>query len=248
MTVIQVVERASRILASFTREHPELTLSECAESANLTKSSAHRLLTSLAAIDLVERDATPWRLGPGVVRLASVRLGQFDLRREAMPLLRELGREFRAAVAFSVPHGSEMVYLERYESTESIAATAQLGARAPIWAGAAGQSVLAALPVEAREVRLDVPEWRGLPFSTRKKVLAEIKRGEKRRYVIDAGNFFAGVAGVAIAVTDHHGFPVAAMSIISSPDRLTKTEAGAIGQRLVVTADELAQFARDWHV
>ena len=246
--MIQVVERASRILTAFTRERPELTLSECAESANLTKSSAHRLLTSLAEVELVERDGTHWRLGAGVVRLASVRLGHFDLRREAVPRLRELGRVFRAAAAFSVPHGSEMVYLERYESPEPIAATAQLGARAPIWAGAAGQSVLAALPAEAREGRLDVPEWHGLPIATRKRVLEEIKRGERHRYVVDPGNFFAGIAGVAIAVRDHHDHPVAALSIISSPDRLSKAQAETIGARLVATADELEQFARDWRV
>jgi IclR family transcriptional regulator, KDG regulon repressor len=244
--MIQLVERASRILESFTREHPELTLSECAELANLTKSSAHRLLTSLAAVELVEREGNLWRLGPGVVRLASVRLGHFDLRREAVPQLRELGRHFRAAVAFSVPHGSEMVYLERFESPEPIAATAQLGARAPIWAGAAGQSVLAALPVAVREERLDVSEWRGLPFGTRKRVLDEIKRGERRRYVVDPGNFFAGIAGVAIAVRDHHDFPIAALSVISSPEGLSKAQADAIGTRLVSTADELEQFARDW--
>src|ERR1700723_2624483 len=62
--MIQVVERAGKMLDAFTAEHAELTLTECAEATGLTKSSAHRLLTSLAEIEMVERYGTRWRLGP----------------------------------------------------------------------------------------------------------------------------------------------------------------------------------------
>lgn len=246
--MIQVVERLGRLLDSFTAETPELTLTECAEHAGLTKSSAHRLLTSLASVGLVERDGSRWRLGPRVVHLAGVRVGQFELRREALPRIRELGRVFRAAVAFSVPHGTEMVYVERQESPEPFAATAQLGARAPIWAGASGKAVLAQLSVAEREARLDVPEWHRLPKETREALLADVKAAEVRRYAVDPGTFFAGISGVAIAVRDVYGYPVAALSVILPPERLLPEQIEKIGQRLVETADALEASFADWKV
>jgi DNA-binding IclR family transcriptional regulator len=117
--VTRVVERVGSILDAFTLEHPELTLTECAQAAALNKSSVYRLLSSLEEVGLVERVDLRWRLGAKVVQLSEVRLGRIELRQEAVRHLRELRKVFRAAVAFSVPEGSHMIYLERYDSPDS---------------------------------------------------------------------------------------------------------------------------------
>ena len=239
--MIQVISRVDRVLGSFTRERPELTLTECAGAAELTKSSVHRLLLSLEQVGLVERkrDTALWRLGPRVVWLASVRLGQFELRREAVSRLRELGQTFRAAAAFSVPEGSDMVYLERQESPEPFSASARLGGRASIWAGGSGRAVLSRLTEEERTARLDVEEWHRLPGQTRAAVMQEVEEAAKRGYAVDPGTFFEGVAGVAVPVSDLHGHPVAALSLIVSPERLRQTGVEAMGERLIAAAAEL---------
>jgi DNA-binding IclR family transcriptional regulator len=243
-TMIQVVERVDRMLGAFTLELPELTLTECAEASGLTKSSAHRLLLSLEAVGLVERDGVRWRLGPRVVWLATVRLGQFELRREAGLRLRELGRTFRAAAAFSVPEGSDMVYVERQESPEPFAASARLGGRAPIWSGAAGKAVLSRLTPAEREAHLDFDEWHRLPPATRAEVLDEVDRASVRGYAIDPGTFFEGISGLAVPVCDVHGQPVASLSLILPPDRLRQNGVEGIGERLLVVAQELEALMR----
>lgn len=237
--VIQVVARVDRMLGAFSLEHPELTLTECAEAAGLTKSSAHRLLLSLETVGMVERDGNRWRLGPRVVWLATVRLGQFELRRAAVSRLRELGRTFRAAAAFSVPDGPDMVYVERQESPEPFAASARLGGRAPIWSGAAGKAVLSRLSPSERDAHLDVDEWHRLPPQTRADVLAEIERATTRGYAVDPGTFFEGISGLAAPVCDVHGQPIAALSLILPPDRLRQNGVEGIGERLLAVAAEL---------
>jgi IclR family pca regulon transcriptional regulator len=237
--MIQVVARVDKVLGAFTLERPELTLTECAEASGLTKSSVHRLLLSLEQVGLVERDGPRWRLGPRVVWLASVRLGQFELRREAVSRLQELGRAFRAAAAFSVPDGPDMIYLERQESPEPFSASARLGGRAPIWAGGSGKAVLSRLSAEERDARLDVEEWHRLPPGTRADVLAEVEAASVRGYSIDPGTFFEGVAGVAVPVCDVHGQPVAALSLIVSPERLRQNRVDVMGRRLSAAAAEL---------
>jgi DNA-binding IclR family transcriptional regulator len=237
--MIQLVERVGKLLDAFTHERPELTLTECAELSGLTKSSTHRILLSMQEIGLVERDRLGWRLGTRVVSLAAIRLGHFDLRREAVTRLNQLRRTFRAATAFSVPHGSEMIYVERQESPEPFAASARLGAIAPIWAGASGRAILAYLEPDERHRLLDVPEWHNLPYKTRKEVLGTVEQAAERGYAVDPGAFFEGISGVAVAIRDAHGHPVAALSVILPPERLLSVEAGSMGSQLQEAAAEL---------
>ena len=240
--MIRVIERAGRILDAFTLDQSGRTLTECAQAADLNKSSAHRLLVSLEAIGLVERRDHSWRLGPRVVTMASTRLGFVDLRHEALPYLRELRREFRSAVAFSIPEGSDMIYLERLDSPETLGVSARLGAMARMWAGGSGKAVLAAMDDAERKLRLDLDEWRRLPKAVRQRVLAEIELAEERGYCIDNGEFFNGIGGVAVALRDANGDPAAALSVIVSNEQLTDAYARVLAARLRVAADSLELF------
>jgi DNA-binding IclR family transcriptional regulator len=237
--MIQLVERVGKILGAFTHDRPELTLTECAEISDLTKSSTHRILRSMQEIGLVEREGHDWRLGTRVVSLAAIRLGHFDLRREASTRLQELRQEFRAATAFSVPHGPEMIYVERQESPEPFAASARLGAVAPIWAGASGRAVLAHLALVERNALLDVPEWHHLPHKTRQEVLDSVEHAAVRGYAADPGTFFEGIAGIAVAIRDAHGHPIAAISVILPPERLRSEQVGVMGSHMLAVAAEL---------
>ncbi len=237
--MIRVIERAGHILDAFTLDEPERTLTECAQAAALTKSSAYRLLVSLEAIGLVERRELSWRLGPRVVAMASTRLGRMDLRREAVPYLQDLRRDFRAAVAFSIPEGSDMIYLERFDSPDAYGVSARLGARARIWAGGSGKAVLSAMDPSERDLRLDLDEWRRLPREVRQRVLNEVKLAVSRGYCIDNGEFFNGIGGVAVALRDAHGDPAAALSVIVPNEQLTDDYTCAIAARLRAAADKL---------
>ena len=243
--MIQVVSRVGQILGCFSATRPTMTLTECAALTGLTKSSAYRILVSLEEIGLVERHESRWRLGQRLGLLASIRQGHLDLQREASPRLQELGRHFRAAVAYAVPDGDQMVYIERHESPDPFAPSARLGSRAPIWAGAAGRAVLSRLTPEERQRRLDSDEWRKLPQDARRAVAEEVERAQAVGYATDPGGFFEGVAGVAVALRDPRGEPVATLSVIVTPERLTESERDAIGTNLVSTARHL-ELTMNW--
>lgn len=242
--MIRVVERVGSVLATFTPEDPEHTLTEIADATALNRSSTYRLLVSMESIGLLERRDLHWRIGRLAVALANVRLGRIDLREEAMHHLRELRQTFRAAVAFSVPDGSDMIYLERLDSPEAFGVSARLGGRAPIWAGGSGKATLSQMTPGDRELRLDVPEWRRLPRAVRERVLADIDEAALRGYCVDLGTFFDGVGGVAIAVRDAHREPVAAISVILPAERLTEPHVKAIATRLTAAADDLESTLR----
>lgn len=235
----QVIERVGLLLDAFTPENAELTLADFVDATGLNKSSVYRLLMSLEGIGLVERGDLSWRLGPKAITLATIRLGRVDLRRDALEHLRSLRREFRAAVAFSIPEGWEMIYAERLDSPDALGVSARLGGRAPIWAGGSGKAVLARLDPVEREQRLDVEGWRQLPRDVRDQVLSMVKATEREGYCVDPGEFFSGIGGVAVAITDSHGDPVAALSVIFPAEQLTPTTVQAVAGRLRASASEL---------
>jgi DNA-binding IclR family transcriptional regulator len=235
--MLQVVANVWRILDAFTPENPVRTLPECAAISGLTKSSAYRLILSLEEIEFVERAEVGWRLGPRVVELATRRLGNHDLRRDAAPRLAALCQRVRAAGAFSIPDGSDMVYLDRYESPEPFM-TARLGARARLWAGASGRAVLAALPDDERPVYLEVDDWKALDGKRQAKVLKELDDARQRGYAIQRGISTPGIAGVAAAIRNGAGRPVAAVALTLSPERLA-SDGDALGPEVVRLAKEL---------
>jgi IclR family pca regulon transcriptional regulator len=235
----QVIERAGEILDAFTPEAPEHTLTSVARATGLNKSSVYRLLVSLEAIGLIERSDNLWRLGPKTVTLANTRLGRIDLRRDAIPYLRELRTTFRAAVAFSIPEGSDMIYVERLDSPDVVGVSARLGGRAPIWAGGSGKAVLAYMTPEERELRLDVEEWRRLPKAVRGRVMSMVRFAEEHGYCVDPGEFFSGIGGVAVAIRERHGDPVAALSVIVPGEELSDTYARSLASELLRAAAEL---------
>jgi DNA-binding IclR family transcriptional regulator len=240
--MIRVIQRTGDILSAFGNETPVRSLAECGAAANLSRSSSHRLLVSLERIGLVERFGDSWRLGPRVVVLAAIRLGQLDLRREAMPLLREIGLRYRAATSFSIPDGLEMVYLERQESPEPFAPGARLGGRAAIWAGGSGKAVLSRMQPAERMRLLDADGWRQLRRRTRNEILDEVDQAARRGYAVDPGTFFDGVAGVAVAICNQYGEPIAAISAIVPPERLTGPLRSSLGHELMAVAQILERI------
>lgn len=243
--MVQVVDRIGSLLATFTREQGTRSLTEIADEAGLNKSSAYRLLVSLEAIGLTERRGTSWRLGPRLVSLANVRLGQMALRRAAAARLPPLCDAFRASAALSIPDEHDMVYLDRYESPEPFAARARLGARWPIWAGASGQAVLSRLTPRERDARLDHADWHALTEQQRADILADIATASERGYAIDRGAFIDGVAGVAAPVCDHDGRPAAAVALIVAPSRIAAGEDQRMGPELRTLAAELRPAVND---
>ncbi|MDL4774351.1 MULTISPECIES: IclR family transcriptional regulator [Thermomonosporaceae] len=239
--MVQVVDRVGALLGAFSQERPVLGLAECAERSGLSKSSAHRLLTSLVEIGLLERDAAGnWQIGELPLRLAAIRLSHRNMRLEVVAALVHLGQRFQAATAFSVPNGGEMVYVERTDSVIPFAPSVRLGSTAPMWTGAAGRAVLSLLEPPLREALCDSPEWTALGDGARARITSEVAGAAGRGYSVDRGEFFDGVAGVAVALR-RSGEPVAAVSLIVSPERMTPALEREMGEALRHLVDKITR-------
>ncbi|GAA0589728.1 IclR family transcriptional regulator [Streptomyces crystallinus] len=97
-----VLEGAFSLLEVLARVE-EGGLSELAAGAGLPKTTVHRMLDQLVALDAVERRSGRYRMGPAIVRLGRAWSPDRSLRTAAAGPLRHLAAATRASVSISVP-------------------------------------------------------------------------------------------------------------------------------------------------
>ena len=110
-----VVRKAATILRTLS-ESPETTLSLAALSDKLSmnKSTCHRILTSLADEDLVEKVGIgSYRLGIGAFVIGASVQRCLDIRERSLPAMRWLHGVSEETVYLCVRRGSRAVCLER---------------------------------------------------------------------------------------------------------------------------------------
>ena len=116
MSRVQAIQRAFAVLAALT-EGP-VGVTEVAERVDLPKSTAARMLATLAHEGAVEQvpGGTRYRLGPRMETLATGLGTTRSLVAVARPHLAELAASLGEAAGLSIPDGREVHYVDQVDS------------------------------------------------------------------------------------------------------------------------------------
>ena len=116
--VLSTVRNAARLLKEFRSREASIGVSELARRLGLGKSSVHRLLTTLVAEGLLERDPHTggYRLGIVMFELGEAVKVHLDLHAAAGPVLAQLREQTGESSQVGVLDGVEVVYVDRLES------------------------------------------------------------------------------------------------------------------------------------
>ncbi|MCB1338948.1 MAG: IclR family transcriptional regulator [Maritimibacter sp.] len=101
------ITKALEMLNYFSRSAPELGLSEFVRLSGRDKATVHRHLVELAENGFLEQhpDSRAYRLGPAILRLATVRETTAPTRAVVLPLIAALADEVGELVHFSLIQG-----------------------------------------------------------------------------------------------------------------------------------------------
>jgi DNA-binding IclR family transcriptional regulator len=247
MSRVQSIERAFAVLG--TLADGPIGVTEVADRADLPKSTAARLLASLAregAVEQVPGD-TRYRLGSRLVTLAAGIRPVRSLATIARPSLQELAEAVGEAAGLSVPEGRLVHYVEQIDSPNPVSVRDWTGSRIPMHAVSSGQVLLAFAPPTFVQRYLGRPMER---FTERTLVTAdallERMRGIRRDgYAWALEEFDEGISSVAAPVADASGEVVAAVHLHGPSYRFPAagTEM-AIAERVVTTAARIAGSLR----
>ena len=138
------VARAIALLDAVAESDGGVRVNELARRIGVNPSTASRLLGTLEAGGLVEREpGGPYRLGLRLVALSDRVLGQLDVRERARPWLTWLVQETGETATLSVPGGGDAITVDFVPSPSSVASLARLGRPSVAHATAAGKVMLA---------------------------------------------------------------------------------------------------------
>jgi IclR family acetate operon transcriptional repressor len=244
---VQSIERAFAVLGALT-DGP-IGVTELAERVDLPKSTAARMLASLAregAVEQVPGD-TRYRLGPRIETLATGSIATRSLVAVARPHLAELAGAIGEAAGLSVPESDVMHYVDQVDSDHPVGVRDWSGSRIAMHAVSSGLAVLALRPSAEVERYLGRPLER---FTERTMVDADRLRVRLQRIQLDGvawtnGEYAEGIASVAAAIADASGEVVAAVHVHGPAYRFPPPGREAeLGLHVTTTATRIARTLR----
>ncbi len=210
--------------------HPEgVGLQQLARETGCSKSTVHRLLATLQSLSLVEQDGRSRLYLPGR-RLAELAPAgaEPDLRRLALPVMRQLRDETEETVTLHLIEGGSHVVVEQVESEHEIRRINPIGQPVPLVAGATARAILAFLPPAER------PSLDGGPSE------AELRRVRVQGYSLSAGERLAGGTAMSAPVFDRSGRLCAALSVSGPRFRFTLARARGCAPALTAAARRIS--------
>ena len=140
---VQSLARGLSVIRAFDAEHPELTLSDVARAAGLTRASARRFLRTLTELGYVRSNGRLFALRPRVLELGYAYLSSMSLHEVALPHLEHLVGALRESSSVSVLDADDVVYIARVPTRRIMTITISVGTRFPAYATSMGRVLLA---------------------------------------------------------------------------------------------------------
>ena len=140
---VQSLARGLAVIRAFDAEHPELTLSDVARAAGLTRASARRFLRTLTELGYVRSNGRLFALRPRVLELGYAYLSSLSLHEVAQPHLERLVATLRESSSVSVLDADDVVYIARVPTRRIMTITISVGTRFPAYATSMGRVLLA---------------------------------------------------------------------------------------------------------
>ena len=246
---IRSVQRALRLLKSFSPEEPEVSLTELSKRLGLNISSTFRLLVTLQSQGYVEQigENGKYRLGVASLELGSVFLSQVGIRQTSTPVLEALRQQFGETVHLSTldRNTMEVIYLEKLEGLLPIIfMSSRVGGRAPAYCTGVGKALLAHEdPADLRRFYFENGLSRYTPdtITDVDQLLAELAEIRQLGFAVDEEEHEIGVKCVAAPIWNHETRVIAAISVSGPVNRMnTNVERNGLIEKVIDGAGKIS--------
>jgi IclR family acetate operon transcriptional repressor len=227
------VKKAFQILFMIQKKGEEgVSFADVADEFDISKSTAHRYLTTLEELSIIQRDERDrFHFGFRLVELTGAYLSNNDLRSESHELIRELSSQTQETVHLAIPTDQGIVYIDRVDSTHSIRMASQIGSVVPYHSTALGKAILAYYsPAKVREIiQYGLPQKTSHTITSADQLLAEIEQIRREGFSIDNEENEIGVRCVGAPIFDYSGSVIGAISISGPITRMDEKRCLELG-------------------
>ena len=240
MRLIQAVDRSLRLLEVIADAPSPPSATELARAAGVNRSTAWRLLATLEAHDLVERDPASggYRVGFGALRIAAG-AGYAALIRRARPALERLSAAVGENVALAVVRADRVLILEEVVAPQ-VLSVRWAGQSLPLSTTSPGKLWLAALPREDAERLVATEQEAGVPLDPAV-LWPLVDEAAATGIGSSPEDYEAGVIGFAAAVHAGGDCPTAFVAVSGPAPRLPLDRLPELRPLLLAAATEVAK-------
>jgi IclR family transcriptional regulator, acetate operon repressor len=226
-----VVRRVLAVLSAFTYAEPVLGVSELARRLALPKTTVHRLLTTLVEEGFVERtSAGRYRLSLRVYEIGQQAVQSNRVRQAGHAPLERLRNDTQETVHLAVLAGTDVLYVDRFESPHLVKMLARVGRRNHAHATSSGKCLLAFGTMHDVKLVIDagLPRLATRTATTPAALRRALSETRKRGYAVSIHESANDVVSVAAPIFDRTGACAAAVSVAGPvlrlrPDNLEPT-------------------------
>jgi len=247
---MQSLERSIGILRALAAaDGDDLRLSDVARAVQLSKATTSRILSALCEQGLVEGspETKTFHLGSELAFLGWSAAQTFPLTRLARPVLAKLAEVSGDTAFLIVRSGTEAVCAERVSGSYPIKVfTMEVGSRRPLGIGSGGLALLAALPDPEVDQILKANAQHLARYKAMRvaRIRREVLQARAREYALAEGHVVKEVSGVAVAIRDPRGHPIAAVSVATLSSRFEDGRLTAVVRVTQAAAREIERVLR----
>ena len=246
MASSQTLQRGLMILRILTRHGAKgMRIHEIEKKSKLNKTTAMRLTKTLVSENFLVHDARTKTdtLGPESYAVGLAAEPRYGLQRLAEPHLRKLSLETGDCVLFSIIHGVEWVCLSIFDGATPIPPqTLKPGDHYPLGAGSAGLAMLAFMSKDEQEkiIAMNKPKIQSeFPHANVSEIDQELKEFKAQGYSFIPGSLVQGYWALGVPLLDSKGIPLAAISLVTSEDRLQLSRRLILANRMIQISQEI---------
>jgi DNA-binding IclR family transcriptional regulator len=241
---VQSVDRAVTVMELLSRQGWS-GVTEVSNELEIHKSTAYRLLTTLRDRGLVEQNAATekYRLGFGLVALASSVTADLNVARCSRPVCDRLAEQTEETVTVAVLEGDDGIILHQSNSGSSALSVNWEGRHTPLHATAAGKIFLHYMPEDQRRRLFKRPLQRYTESTIVKPAALqkELRASRDKGFWYTVEELEDGLNAVAAPIRCADGAVVAAVSASGPAFRLPEESFDEVGGLTTEAAAEISR-------
>jgi len=219
-------------------------VSEVARALGLPKSSAHRLLSTLARRGLLERDAAGrYRPGFALVALGLGALGREPVVAAARPVLEREAAAVGETFFLVGARAGALVVLDEVEGTGVLRVAPRVGSRVPLHATAAGHLYLAFAPERVESSETPREAYTPCTLVRDDALASAVAAARTRGWAVNRGQWIDGLSVLTAAIDPEGSMPAVVAMAAASP-RFEALGGEALAPRLLDAAATIARRLR----
>lgn len=218
------VENALQVLKLFSMDEPELSVTAVAEKLQVAKSTAYRLLASLAKEGFVYKDTQSnlYSLGASIIPMMDVVKSQIHISNESRPILSDLVLHTKENAHLGILEGLHVVYLETVEGMYAPEDYIHIGKRKPAHCTSGGKAILAFNEEFAKIAAENLQSYTPFTVTEPQQFMKQLRHIGEVGHVVSKQEYQPHIIAIAVPVYNEKNQVIASISITIDKSRYSK--------------------------